>query len=152
TRWAEHCFRRGHLRSLQFRLRPLDADSARRLTGTEDAVYPFWSSDSRSIGFFADGKLKRIDIDGGSPQTLASAVSGEGGTWRDGIILFAPTTAGPIFRISTAGGEAAAVTRLEAGHQRHTTPQLLPDGQHFLYYVQGTPEIRGVYVGELGGL
>ena len=73
-------------------LRPLDATTAKPLAGTEGANYPFWSPDSRALGFFVDGKLKRIDISGGLPQTLAGAPSGRGGTWNaDGLIVFAPT-------------------------------------------------------------
>lgn len=80
-------------------LRPLDSVTAQPLPGTEGASFPFWSPDSRSIGFFAEGKLKRIDIAGGPAQTVANAVAGRGGTWnRDGVILFTPLGGGPIYR------------------------------------------------------
>jgi hypothetical protein len=133
-------------------LRSMDSVSARPLAETEDAYFPFWSPDSRSIGFFADGKLKRIDIGGGSPQELANVALGFGGTWnRDGVIVFAPSPASPLFRTSATGGEPVAVTRLETPQQQHHNfPAFLPDGRQFLYYVIG-PEARGVYVAQLDG-
>jgi serine/threonine protein kinase len=86
-------------------LRALDADAATVLPGTEGASLPFWSPDSRSIGFFADARLKRVDIDGGSAKILASASYGLGGTWnRDGMILFGPVPGRPILRVSATGG------------------------------------------------
>jgi Tol biopolymer transport system component len=134
-------------------LRSLEAISSRRLAGTDGAAYPFWSPDSRSIGFFAQGKLKRLDIAGGAAQTLANADIGRGGSWnRDGVILFAPSTFGPIFRVSDRGGEPVAVTRLgilkPVGHR---FPQFLPDGRHFLFSTVGSPKGRGVYVASLDG-
>jgi len=123
------------------------------LAGTDGGIHPFWSPDSRSIGFFADGKLKRIDIDGGTVHRLASAINGRSGAWnRDGTILFAPSGVSSLFSISASGGEPAAVTRLEPPQQgSHGFPQFLPDGGHFLYSVQGNSDIRGVYIGQLGG-
>jgi eukaryotic-like serine/threonine-protein kinase len=122
-------------------LRELNAVTARPLAWTDSAYYPFWSPDSRSIGFFADGKLKRMDIDAGSVQVLADATAGRGGAWTtDGTILFAPQ-AGPIFRIPASGGERVQVTK-----RSQRFPLLLPDEQHFVYY-----QARGVYVAELDG-
>ena len=130
-------------------LRRLDATSAQTLAGTEGASDPFWSPDSRSVGFFADGKLKRMDIGGGSPQTLASSTN-RGGTWNsDGTILFAPTTGSPLFRIPASGGQRMAVTKLDRGQSNHRFPQFLPDGRQFLFYNVGTPENSGIYVGSL---
>jgi serine/threonine protein kinase len=126
-------------------LRPLAATAAQPLAGTEGAAYPFWSPDSQSIGFFGDGKLKRVDIGGGPPQTLADA-SARGGTWNaDGVILFAQTINGPLFRIPASGGEAVAVTR----QGQHRFPQFLPDGRQFLFYALGTPDTSGIYLGSL---
>ena len=138
----------------QLWLRALDGLSPRPLPGTERATMPFWSPDSRSIGFFAGISLKRIDIDSGAVRTLSSSSAvAIGGTWnRDGVILFADNPGGPVLRIPAAGGEAVAETRLDSPQQRgHHFPQFLPDGRHFLFYVTGRAEASGVYVGELGG-
>jgi serine/threonine protein kinase len=138
----------------QLWLRKLDTLVARPLPGTERAAMPFWSPDNRSIGFFADAKLKRMDIDGGSVQTLASAPAGAGGAWnRDGTILFSSNPGRPILRISAKGGEPAAVTRFESPQQgSQTFPRSLADDRHFLFFVSGRLEARGVYVGSLDGL
>jgi serine/threonine protein kinase len=140
----------------QLWLRSLNSTSSRPLAGTDSGIHPFWSPDSRSIGFFSDGKLKVIDIDGGLVRELANAPNPLGGTWNsDGTILFTPNYTGPIFRISSAGGDAAVVTRVEGQQSSHRFPLFLPDGRHFLYYVPGgintdaRTEARGVYVGQL---
>jgi Tol biopolymer transport system component len=117
-------------------LRSLDAPEARPLTGTEGATFPFWSPDSKSIAFFAQGKLRRIDMSGGPAQTLCDASSGEGGTWnRDGVILFAPDNTGPLARVSSAGGQPTTVTKISAADKEvsHRWPDFLPDGRHFLF-------------------
>ena len=135
----------------QLWLRPLNSASARPLEGTEAASLPFWSPDSRSVGFFADGKLKRIDIDGGSATALANAPYGRGGAWNsDGAMLFVPNPGSPVLKMSATGGESVAVTKIDVTQQQQN-PQFLPDGRHFLYYLLGTPDASGVYVGELGG-
>jgi Tol biopolymer transport system component len=134
----------------QLWLRSLDSVSPRLLAGTEHATLPFWSPDSRSIGFFADVYLKRIDVDGASVQTLKSQIGVPiGGSWnRDNVILFADSPAGPVSRISALGGVSTAVTRVDTPRQRgHHFPDFLPDGRHFLFFVTGTA--RGVYVGQL---
>ena len=130
-------------------LRSLASTTAQPLAGTEGAAYPFWSPDSRSAGFFADAKLKRIDISGGAPQTLATAGAGRGGTWNaDGIILFAPNGGSPLFRVAASGGQTVAVTKLDRqGSQRF--PVFLPDGRQFLFFAQGSPETAGIYLGSL---
>jgi eukaryotic-like serine/threonine-protein kinase len=122
--------------SRQLWLRAFDALEARPLAGTEGASRPFWSPDSRFLGFFASGKLKKIAVAGGSPQTLCDAPSGRGGTWsRDGVILFVPTTGDRVHRVAASGGAASPVTRIDEsrGEFGHTWPFFLPDGRHFLY-------------------
>ena len=93
-------------------LRSLTTGVSQPLAGTDGAGAPFWSPDSRSVGFFADGKLKRLDLGGGAPQVLTSAV-GRGGTWNaDGVILFASTMG--IGRVSASGGPVTLLTKLDA--------------------------------------
>jgi Tol biopolymer transport system component len=136
----------------QLWLRSLDSADARPLAGTDLGTLPFWSPDSRSIGFFADGKLKRVDIDGSSPQVLADAGLGMGGAWHpDGTILFVPRAGSPVLRLSAGAGAPAAVTKFDVRHVAHRHPRFLPDGRHFLYYVVGAPEVSGVYVGQIDG-
>ena len=103
----------------QLWLRPLDSLTAQPLEGTEHASFPFWSPDNRSVAFFADGKLKRIDIAGGQPQVLADAALGRGGAWsREGVILFVPGTSTPIYRVPEAGGEVTPATRPRIARRR----------------------------------
>jgi Tol biopolymer transport system component len=130
-------------------LRSLASTTAQPLAGTEGAAYPFWSPDSRSVAFFADSMLKRFDIGGGTPQTLAMAGGGRGGAWNaDGVILFARNPASPVSRVAASGGEAVAVTTLDrqTGHQ---FPVFLPDGRHFLFFATGAPDTGGIYLGAL---
>ena len=133
----------------QLRLRSLETGGERSLAGTDGALFPFWSPNNRSIGFFADGSLKRTDIDAGLPRVLAEAPAGRGGTWNnEDIILFTPNAGGPIFRVPANGEQApVALTTIQAGSHRH--PRFLPDGKRFLYFVTGTGEARGVYVGDI---
>jgi DNA-binding winged helix-turn-helix (wHTH) protein/Tol biopolymer transport system component len=122
-------------------VRQLASTKAQPLAVTEGgAAYPFWSPDSRSIGYFSAGKLRRIDASGGSAQLVADAKSARGGTWNaDGVILFAPTSSGPLFRVPATGGEAVAVTKLGDVQGSHRFPAFLPDGKHFLFYDEGRP-------------
>jgi Tol biopolymer transport system component len=134
-------------------LRPLDAASSQPLPGTEGGLYPFWSPDSRFIGFFADGKLKTIEAAGGPAQVLCNAPDGRGGSWnREGTIVFPPIFNGPLYRISTGGGTPAPVTELDPSQQEdsHRWPQFLPDGRHFLFFVRSRQgAVSGEYVGSL---
>ena len=119
------------------------------LAGTDDASYPFWSPDSRQLGFFAGQKLHRIDAKGGTTVTLCDAASGRGGTWnRDGVILFAPTIASELYRISAGGGRPERVTSFEGKKVRHRWPWFLPDGKRFLY-VAGEDLTAGSLDGKL---
>jgi eukaryotic-like serine/threonine-protein kinase len=116
-------------------VRPMNQLDARVLPGTDGAIFPFWSPDSRSLGFFADGKLKTIDIDAGSTQTVADAPYGRGAAWGpSGVILFSPAPSAPLIRVSAGGGIASPITKLDtAQHTSHRWPFFLPDGKHFLY-------------------
>jgi eukaryotic-like serine/threonine-protein kinase len=134
-------------------LRPLDSQTANRLGGTEGAVGPFWSPDSQSIGFFATGKLTRIGVDGGDPQTLAETNGLGGASWsREGVILVAPATGGEggLVRVPASGGAISPVTRLDPAHgdTNNVWPHFLPDGRHFLYNIMGRDN-PGIYVGSL---
>src|SRR2546427_808740 len=131
-------------------LRALDATTAQPLAGTEGASFPFWSPDSKSVGFFAAGQLKRVDIGRGLPRTLSNAILGQGGTWNaDGVMLFTPTPTATLFRVNASGGgEAAGITKLEPGQSSHRFPQLLPNGQ-FLFYATGAADKQGIYLGSL---
>ena len=133
-------------------LRSLAATTAHPLAGTEGAASPFWSPDSRAIGFFAEGALKRLELGGGAPQRLAPAPAPRGGTWgANGVIVFAPTTAGPLMRVAASGGDAVAVTmggRTLAGHR---WPHMLPDGRRFLFLGLDRPDTAGIYLGSLNG-
>jgi len=139
-------------------LRPLDSLTARPLPGTKGADWPFWSPDSRSIAFFAEGKLKKIDLVGSPAVTVCEAADGRGGTWsREGVILFAPNTTAPIHQVQASGGTPTPVTKVdeERGETTHRWASFLPDGRHFLY-MSGThgagikSEANAVYLEELG--
>jgi serine/threonine protein kinase len=133
-------------------VRPLNDVTARPLRGTSGATDPFWSPDSRSIAFFADGKLRRIDLNGGAPQTLADALQPHGGAWsRNGTIIFAPHQLSPLLRVSADAGTPSAVTQLLPGHTGHMYPRLLPDDDYVLYYVDGRTDVSGAYLGRLDG-
>ena len=116
-------------------VRSMNSLEAHSLAGTEGAVFPFWSPDSRSLGFFADGKLRTVEIDGGSVQTVADAPFGRGGAWgADGAIVFSPGTTEPLVRANITGGPVSPVTHVDtAQHTSHRWPFFFPDGKHFVY-------------------
>jgi len=130
---------------------------ARSLSDTEGAVFPFWSPDGKSLGFFADGKLKKLDIAGGPVQTISDAPTGRGGTWnKDGVIIFTPSgqLATGLYRVPASGGTATRITVPDAtrGEDSHRWPMFLPDQKHFLYLaanVSGKTEPDTIYVGAL---
>jgi Tol biopolymer transport system component len=134
-------------------VRSLNAVTAQPLMGTEGASFPFWSPDSRSVGFFAGGKLRRIDVGGGPAQELADAPAGRGGAWSsDGTILFAATNSGPLLTVPASGGQPVEITKLDLPRLgSHRLPQFLPDGRHFLFFAQGSPDAQGIYMGSLDG-
>ncbi len=116
-------------------VRPMNSLEPRQLAGTDNAIFPFWSPDGHSLGFFAEGKLKTIDIDGGSPQTVADAPFGRGGAWGPGgVIVLSPLTQAGLMRVSANGGTPVPVTKVDSTqHTSHRWPFFLPDGKHFLY-------------------
>jgi serine/threonine protein kinase/dipeptidyl aminopeptidase/acylaminoacyl peptidase len=135
----------------------LSGASAEPLAGTEGASNPFWSPDSRYLGFFANRQLKKIEASGGPPQKLADASLGRGGSWnREGVILFVPNSRSAVHRVSASGGDATPVTKLDgrASEISHRWPVFLPDGRRFLYLSQssqGTGERSGIYAASLDG-
>ena len=138
-------------------VQPLSGVSAQPLAGTEGASNPFWSPDSRFLGFFANRKLKKIEASGGPPQSLADASLGRGGSWnREGVILLVPNSREVVHRVSASGGEASPVTKLDTGASEvsHRWPVFLPDGRRFLYLAQnslGAGEKNGIYAASLDG-
>ena len=116
-------------------VRPMNSQEARELPGTDYSIFPFWSFDSRSLGFFSEGKLKTVDVEGGSTQVVADAPFGRGGAWSgDGTIVYTPNTQEALLRVSANGGTPVAMTNLDRPqHTSHRWPIFLPDGKHFLY-------------------
>jgi Tol biopolymer transport system component len=138
-------------------VRAMDTLVAQPFAGTDGAVMPFWSPDSRFIAFSAGGFLKKIDASGGPPITVAEVTGNNQGSWnRDDVIVFAPR-GGPLYRVSASGGGTPSpVTTLDeaSGDRQHWNSFFLPDGRHFLYHTVGSKErgpldARGVYVGSL---
>ena len=124
-------------------IRSLDSLSASPLAGTDGASGLFWSPNSMSIGFFAEGKLKRIEASGGAPRVLADADAPSGGAWnRDGVILFSPNRYAVVHRVDATGGAVKPVTKLGPHEDGHLWPCFLPDGRHFVFlgYVSATPD------------
>jgi Tol biopolymer transport system component len=134
-------------------VRSLSSKVARRLDDATGATLPFWSPDSRRIGFFTSTKLKTIAATGGRSEVVADAPAGRGGIWLpSNDIVFAPDAAGPLYRVSAAGGTPTAVTTLEQGEASHRGPTPLPDGRHFLYAALPVRDGKfEVYAGSVDG-
>jgi serine/threonine protein kinase/Tol biopolymer transport system component len=130
-------------------LRPLDSLTAQPLASTEGAGAPFWSPDSRFIGYFANGKLYKIDAGGGRPQALCAVHEDRGGAWnRDGVILFADAEG--LYRVSAQGGTPVLATKVQPKEEAHRWPYFLPDGRHFVFLADAqTTENHHIRVGSL---
>src|SRR5579859_1992497 len=133
----------------------LNSTVPQELAGTEGAAFPFWSPDSKELGFFANGKLNRIDASGGAIIQICSVSEARGGTWsQDGVIAFSPGPSNPLYRVPAAGGIPQPLTKLDSAHQEtsHRWPQFLPDQKHFLFDVVSTNLAdSGIYVSDLNG-
>jgi len=135
----------------QLWLRPLDSLDAEPLAGTEFVTSAFWSPDSAAIAFFAGGKLKRIGLLGGAPQTICDAPGGRG-TWNKNGVILIDGPGAEIYKVPAAGGEPEPATVLdrEAQETFHAAPQFLPDDRHFIYFIQSSrTEDTGIYIGSL---
>jgi Tol biopolymer transport system component len=133
-------------------LRPLDSLGARALAETDGAAYPFWSPDGRSVGFFAKGSLKSVDVSSGSARTLCDAPGPRGGAWgSQGTIVFSAEAGGQMRAIPEAGGEPRPIAHLTShSDETYRWPSFLPDGRHFLYYaLRGDARTTGLWVSSL---
>ncbi len=125
-------------------VRDLASTTAVALAGTEGAGFTFWSPDSASVGFFAGGNLKRVDLGGGAPQTLCPASFGRGATWSQfNEIVFSPAPDAPLYRVNASGGVPRQLTSFDVRRRdnNHRWPHFLPDGRHFLFMIR-TPSSR----------
>jgi Tol biopolymer transport system component len=132
-------------------VRSLDAVAPRALPGTEEVTHHFWSPDMASIAFFAQGKLKKVNMTTGAVEALCNATNPRGGTWgADNTIVISPSTGQGLYLVSASGGEPRQLTTLDASRsdRSHRWPVFLPDGRHFLFFNRtGNPEHAGVYLG-----
>jgi len=116
-------------------IRPIDRNEPRQLAGTQGAMAPFWSPDGKSLGFFADGKMKRIAVAGGPPQTICD-VGGPfvGGAWnKQDVIIFSSEGSGPLYRVTAPGGNPQVLTKMTPKEEAHRWPVFLPDDDHFIF-------------------
>ncbi len=133
-------------------VRSFQSSNTQKIPGTEGASNPFWSPDSRFIGFFANRKLIKVDPSEGHSQTLCDVSDERGGTWnREGVIVFSPNPGDGLYRISSAGGVPTQITSLDpaAKETSHRYPYFLPDGKHFIFFIRAQEKGSGIYVGSL---
>jgi Tol biopolymer transport system component len=139
----------------QLWVRDLDALSPRVLPGTEGVDQPFWSPDSRFLAFFSEGKLRKIDITGGRPQTICDAPPARSGSWNeDGVIVFTPGSGAGLYTVSAVGGVPKPLTVLDRARAEsdHLWPEFLPDGNRFVYLARSAnPQQTALYLGSLDG-
>jgi len=130
-------------------IRSLDSLTAQAFASTDDASSPFWSPDSRYIGYFANGKILKIDAAGGRPQTICDAINDGGGAWnRDGVILFGGSRG--LMKVDAQGGTPTLVTKIDSREEAHRWPSFLPDGRHFVFLADAaTTEDHHIRVGSL---
>ena len=134
-------------------LRSLGEFQARPVADTKNAALPFWSPDGRYLGFFADGKLKRVRIDGGRPEIICDAATGRGASWSPkDVIVFGPAPSGPLYKVRASGGAPEAVTVVDSagGETAHRWPSFLPDGIHFIY--ASLPVVDGEFKSHVGSI
>jgi Tol biopolymer transport system component len=131
-------------------IRPLDSLDAQPLRGTDGASRPFWSPDSQYLGFFAQGKLRKVAAIGGPPSDICNE-PGRDGTWGPDNIILIGGGGKEILRVAATGGVPTAVTKLSGKETTHDYPQFLPDGRHFFYMARrgGTPDDWDVFIGSL---
>ena len=132
----------------QIWIRPLNALTAQPLPGTEGTRRPFWSPDSRFLGFVADGKLKKIDVTGGPPTKICDVPTGVDGTWSpEGVILLDGTGPDPIYRIPAAGGTPVVAAKADPARKEVQVgwPEFLPDGRHFIYLAANQKQDQTAY-------
>jgi len=138
-------------------VRSMNGAEARALPDTEDAIFPFWSPDSRSLGFFAGGKLRTIELNATTAQSLCDAQLGRGGAWSpSGVIVFSPSPIAPLLQVSANGGTSSPLTKLDPEvFSSHRWPAFLPDGKHFLYFAMAHDRSKqannGIYYASLDG-
>ena len=138
----------------QLYVRPLDTVVARVLAGTDGATFPFWSPHGDAVAFFADGKLRSVDLASGNVRVVGEAPNGRGGTWHaNGTIVFAPDRDGGLFRVAAAGGSSTPLTTVNRpGERGHLWPEFLPDGDRFLYLADSSQtEYHNLFIGALDG-
>lgn len=129
-------------------VRELNSPEVKLLPGSDNPIEPFWSPDSKSVGYGSNGKLKRSDLSGGNAQVLCDSARMVGGTWsKDGVIVFGPDYRQPLVQVLAKGGEPqpVAMNVEDNSGERHRYPYFLPDGRHFLFY----RELKGIWAGSL---